>query len=79
MTRPRVRVLAISPGSVRTHVIEQLIERGQIDPAQHFEKYLINRFITVEEIAEVGIFLLSSAARSITGSNWIFDGGYTTQ
>ena len=76
---PRIRVLAISPATVRTQVTDQLIQCGQLDPPAHFEKYLIKRFITVEEIAEMVIFLLGPAAASITGSNWVIDGGYTTQ
>jgi gluconate 5-dehydrogenase len=76
---PRVRVVAISPGSVRTHVTNQLIESGQIDPESLIDKALVKRFIAVEEIAELVSFLFSAAARSITGANWIFDGGYTAR
>jgi len=76
---PRVRVLAISPGSVRTHVTNQLIESGQIEPESLIDKALVKRFIAVEEIAELVSFLFSTAARSITGANWIFDGGYTAR
>ena len=76
---PRMRVLAISPGSVRTHVTEQLIESGQIDPEALVDTALIKRFIAVEEIGELVSFLFSAAARSVTGANWVFDGGYTTR
>ena len=76
---PRMRVVAISPGSVRTHVTEQLIECGQIDPEALVDNALIKRFIAVEEIGELVSFLFSSAARSVTGANWVFDGGYTTR
>jgi NAD(P)-dependent dehydrogenase (short-subunit alcohol dehydrogenase family) len=76
---PRVRVLAISPGCVRTHVTEQMIESGQIDPVALVDTALIKRFIAVEEIGELVSFLFSAAARSVTGANWVFDGGYTTR
>jgi len=76
---PRVRVVAISPGSVRTHVTNQLIESGQINPEALLDTALVKRFIQVEEIGELVSFLFSSAARSITGANWVFDGGYTTK
>ena len=76
---PRMRVVAISPGSVRTHVTEQLIESGQIDPEALVDTALIKRFIAVEEIGELISFLFSTAARSVTGANWVFDGGYTTR
>ncbi|MGB6689103.1 MAG: SDR family oxidoreductase [Terracidiphilus sp.] len=75
---PRIRVVAISPGSVRTHVTNQLIESGQIDPESLIDKTLVKRFVAVEEIGELVSFLFS-AARSITGANWIFDGGYTAR
>ena len=76
---PRIRVVAISPGSVRTHVTEQLIQSGQIIPQELENMALIPRFIQVEEIAELVSFLFSPAARSVTGANWVFDGGYTTR
>lgn len=76
---PRVRVNAISPGCVRTDVTNQMIESGQIDPEALIDKALVKRFIQVEEIGQLVSFLFSPAARSITGANWIFDGGYTTQ
>lgn len=76
---PRIRVVAISPGSVRTHVTNQLIESGQIDPESLIDKTLVKRFVAVEEIGELVSFLFSAAARSITGANWIFDGGYTAR
>ena len=76
---PRIRVVAISPGSVRTHVTEQLIQSGQIDPQELFGTVLIKRFVAVEEIGELVSFLFSPAARSVTGANWVIDGGYTTR
>jgi NAD(P)-dependent dehydrogenase (short-subunit alcohol dehydrogenase family) len=76
---PHVRVVAISPGSVRTHVTNQLIGSGQIDPRALLDTALIKRFITVEEIGELVSFLFSAAARSVTGANWVIDGGYTTK
>jgi len=74
-----MRVVAISPGSVRTHVTEQLIQSGQIDPEGLVDGALIKRFIAVEEIGELVSFLFSPAARSVTGANWVIDGGYTTR
>jgi len=64
---------------VRTHVTNQLIESGQIDPEALIDTALIKRFIAVEEIGELVSFLFSASARSVTGANWVFDGGYTTR
>jgi NAD(P)-dependent dehydrogenase (short-subunit alcohol dehydrogenase family) len=74
---PRVRLVAISPGGVRTEYTEQLIREGIINPENSRQRRLIPRFIEVGEIAELVAFLMGPAARSITGSNWTFDGGYT--
>ena len=76
---PRIRVAAISPGAVLTHFTEQMIQSGQIDPPAMMERFLIRRFTTVEEIAELVAFLFGPAAGCITGSNWMFDGGYSAQ
>lgn len=76
---PRVRLVAISPGGVRTYYTEKLIESGQLDPQEHYDSVLIKRFITVEEIGELVSFLFSSAAQCVTGANWVLDAGYTTK
>ena len=73
---PRMRFVAVSPGSVHTYVTGKLIDSGQIDPETHFAGTPIKRFITVEEIGELVSFLFSSAARTVTGANWVIDGGY---
>jgi enoyl-[acyl-carrier-protein] reductase (NADH) len=56
-----------------------LIQSGQIDPEKLVEGALIKRFVAVEEIGELVSFLFSPAARSVTGANWVIDGGYTTR
>jgi NAD(P)-dependent dehydrogenase (short-subunit alcohol dehydrogenase family) len=76
---PRVRVVAISPSTVRTAVTERLISEGEIDPAALVNRLLIKRFIPAEEVSELVAFLFSPAAASITGSNWVHDGGLTAQ
>lgn len=76
---PRVRLVTISPASVRTYVTNQLIESGQINVDTAMDLLLIKRFVTVEEVGELVSFLLSPAAASVTGSDWLMDGGYTTR
>ena len=39
-------------------------------------RYLVKRFITVEEVADLVAFLFGPSA---TGCNWITDGGLTSQ
>jgi len=76
---PRIRVATISPGAVLTTNSEYLIAAGQIVVKSLLDRLLVKRFITVEEIADVVAFLFSPSAMSITGCNWIIDGGLTSQ
>lgn len=74
-----IRVNAISPGAVKTFVTSGLIASGVIDPAKLMEKYLVKRFATCEEIAELVAYLCSEAAGVVNGANWEIDGGYLAQ
>jgi 3-hydroxybutyrate dehydrogenase len=79
---------AICPGFVRTPLVE-----GQIDeqanahrlPRQRVIKEVIlasqpsKRFVEVEEVAALAVFLCSDAARSITGAALPVDGGWTAR
>jgi glucose 1-dehydrogenase len=76
---PRVRVAAISPGAVLTKYTEDLIARGELDAQHLLSRLLLKKFITVEEIGDLVVFLFGPSARSVTGSNWIVDAGVTAQ
>jgi NAD(P)-dependent dehydrogenase (short-subunit alcohol dehydrogenase family) len=76
---PRIRVVTLSPGAVLTTNTEKLVAEGQIDVEKMFSRFLVKRFITVEEVADLVAFVFSPSAKSITGSNWIIDGGLTSQ
>jgi len=76
---PRIRVVTISPGAVLTTNTENLIAAGQIVVPALLERFLVKRFITVEEIADLVAFLFGPSAISITGCNWVVDGGLTAQ
>ena len=43
------------------------------------DRLLLKRFITVDEIADLVVYLFGPSAQSVTGSNWIIDGGVTAQ
>jgi len=75
---PRIRVVTISPGAVLTKYTEELIEKGEIDVEHLLSRMLLKKFITVEEVADLVVFLFSPSARSVTGNNWIIDAGVTT-
>lgn len=76
---PHVRVVAISPGSILTPATQELIDRGTIQHEAHFSRYLIKRFMDPDEIGALVVFLFSSAAASVTGCNWVMDGGFSAQ
>jgi NAD(P)-dependent dehydrogenase (short-subunit alcohol dehydrogenase family) len=74
-----IRVNAISPGAVKTFVTSNLIASGMIDPPKLMEKYLVKRFATCEEIAELVAYLCSDSAAVVNGAEWTIDGGYLAQ
>lgn len=76
---PRIRVAIISPGAVMTKYTEDLIASGEIDVQPLLSRLLLQKFITVDEIGALVVFLFGPAARSVTGSNWIIDAGLTAQ
>jgi NAD(P)-dependent dehydrogenase (short-subunit alcohol dehydrogenase family) len=71
-----IRVNSISPGAVETAYTRSLIASGVIDPPKLFEKALVKRFATCEEIADLVAYLSSPRAAFVTGANWVIDGGY---
>lgn len=74
-----VRVNTISPAAVETYVTKNLVAQGVIDPPKLFEKYLIKRFASCEEIADLVAYLCSESATYVNGANWVIDGGYMAQ
>jgi meso-butanediol dehydrogenase / (S,S)-butanediol dehydrogenase / diacetyl reductase len=79
MSEMKVRVNAISPAAVETYVTKNLIASGVIDPPTLLEHYLVKRFATCEEIAELVSYLCSASATYVNGANWLIDGGYLCQ
>lgn len=75
--RQGVRVNAVSPGPVRTPVIEASYARGERDPAVMARQTALGRVITPGELAGPIAFLLSDAASAITGANIVVDAGAT--
>jgi NAD(P)-dependent dehydrogenase (short-subunit alcohol dehydrogenase family) len=79
MAEYHVRVNAISPAAVETFVTKNLIASGVIDPPKLLEDYLIKRFASCEEIAELVAYLCGPSATYVNGANWVIDGGYIAQ
>src|SRR6267143_2034140 len=79
---------AICPGYVWTPLVEKQIPeqarmRGLTEEQVKRDVLLaaqpIKRFVTVEEVAELAVFLAGDAAASITGALLPIDGGWTAQ
>jgi 3-hydroxybutyrate dehydrogenase len=79
---------AICPGYVHTPLVAAQIERQAavrgIAPERVVQDVVLaaqptRRFVTVEEIADLALFLCGESARSITGAAIPIDGGWTAQ
>jgi NAD(P)-dependent dehydrogenase (short-subunit alcohol dehydrogenase family) len=76
-----IRVNSISPGSIRTPMLER--SAGHFGPdlpvdtvVQRFgEAHPLGRVGTVEEVAELAAFLLSDRSSFCTGGDYLVDGG----
>ena len=78
----------ICPGYVRTDLIERQIadlaaQRGEAAEAVAVdmlaEKHPSGRFVEIEQVAALALFLCSDAAASITGALLPVDGGWTAR
>ena len=82
-----VTVNAISPGFVLTPLVEKQLPdlaRAKGIAVAEAERQLlapqpIGRFVKIEELAALAVFLSSEAAGAITGANYSVDGGWTAQ
>lgn len=75
----RIRVNTISPGTVMTDLIRNMLDN--LEPEQR-EKRLGDFPLgigTPEDVANLVAFLFSDRSRWITGSNILIDGGYTAK
>lgn len=73
--RKGVRINVVSPGHVRTPVIEKSYARGVRDPAVMARQTAPGRVVTPAEVAGPIAFLLSDAASAVTGTNIVVDAG----
>jgi 3-hydroxybutyrate dehydrogenase len=79
---------AICPGWVHTALVQKQIDdraaRDQISTEEAARKLLgekqpSGRFVSVEDVAALALFLCSPAASNITGASFPIDGGWTAQ
>lgn len=86
--RDGITVNCVSPGYVWTPLVEQQIPdtmkarnltRDQVMNDVLLSAQPTKRFVTVEEVAGLALFLCRDEAASITGANISMDGGWTAQ
>lgn len=72
-----VRVNAISPGYIRTALVQEYFDSTGRDDIERavLDVHPLGRIGTPEEVARVACFLLSADASYVTGANWAVDGG----
>jgi NAD(P)-dependent dehydrogenase (short-subunit alcohol dehydrogenase family) len=68
----RIRVNAVCPG-----IIETPMNKAGMDLTRSVAIAPMNRMGTVEEVADVVLFLSSDRASFVQGAAWVVDGGYT--
>ena len=71
-----IRVIAIAPGYVKTPMVAELIDKGQLDEKTISQRTPMGRLATPREIGNVMAFLASPLASYITGTVISVDGGY---
>jgi NAD(P)-dependent dehydrogenase (short-subunit alcohol dehydrogenase family) len=74
--RSGVRVNAVAPGYTLTEALQNAIDRGDRNPADLSEQSAMGRLVMPDEVADGVGFLLSDAARAITGVTLPIDVGW---
>ena len=75
----KVRANAISPGVVRTGMSERMFAKVPAEAREEIVRMHALGCGEPEDVANACAFLLSDAARWITGTNLVVDGGYTAK
>ena len=73
-----IRVNAVSPGYVSgTPMADDTADTEQSvgELLQNWQRVALRRMVSVEEVAQMTVFLLSDAAAGLTGSDVLVDGG----
>jgi NAD(P)-dependent dehydrogenase (short-subunit alcohol dehydrogenase family) len=72
-----VRVNTISPGMVRTELVERIVASGLVDERLYVDRTPLRRMADPTEVAAAALYLASPEAAFMTGSNLVIDGGWS--
>ena len=70
-----VRTVCVSPGTIRTPLVETLVEQDGQTCEELGARYPLGRMGDPEDVADLVVFLASDKARNITGVDIACDGG----
>lgn len=74
-----ISVNSISPGPTLTQPILDRFNANPVEGQRRLDAYVpIGRYAEADEIAEVALFLATTAATSLHGEDICVDGGYTS-
>ena len=73
-----IRVNAVCPAMVNTPLVHDGDTENEEHPKEMEKQYPLRKFGEPEDIAWAMIYLLSDAARWVTGTNMVVDGGFST-
>jgi NAD(P)-dependent dehydrogenase (short-subunit alcohol dehydrogenase family) len=79
LARRRIRVNTLSPGLVKTPMVEESFSKLDVRQIEEIEKSFPLGTGTPEDVARAAVFLLAPQNLWITGTNLVVDGGYTAQ
>ena len=77
LARRKVRVNALSPGLVRTDMINEAFKILTEEQVRRLEEAFPLGVGSPEDVAKAAVFLLAPQNSWITGTDFIIDGGYT--
>ena len=72
-----IRVNAVCPGPTDTRMIHSLAEQAGATSERFTSVIPLGRYLTVDEVANTVLFLLSDLSTGVTGAAWAVDGGRT--
>ena len=76
--RHNINVNAIAPGYVKTHLVEELAEKGALNTEELAIRTPLGRLAEPEEIAAAVIFLASEESKYLEGQIIVVDGGWSS-